>query len=394
MFGVDSEGTPIIKRLFIRMNPEKKRPGPCWVSINPAFLEPGNIAIFLDGVEVTTAPELRALLKLIGLEDPGTLAHASTSKVAKPATKAPVIPDALRGVPVASALNSDTFSFSLSISDAILQVVEREQSVKVKALAQRLRDLYGLAISPEGVEKAVLSLSGRGIVQVQGKLVSLNPANENGTRLFFSDLTKLAQTLSAHISTESERSIRFDFSSLAQLDGFLGPLYNRCLARTDGKTRTWWHLNHSLWPLLRPQAECKRALDFSTFSNTSYLSLGTSPVDTWVQRFYKKLGVEGCPRPNSPYSFDFWLIGDFYIEHKISSPLVSGINHFMRSFSSVEAFDNMALEKGFYQTAEKCGVVVHFAPGLTEVMRQQLLSLSTTIEPSRRRKMTWENPSL
>ncbi len=225
-------------------------------------------------------------------------------------------------------------------------------------------------------------------------LVSPNPANEKGTRLFFSDLTNLAQTLSARISPESERSMQFEFSSLAQLDGFLGPLYNRCLARTDGTTRTWWHLNHSLWPLLRPQAECKRALDFSTFSNTSYLSLGTSPVDAWVQRFYKKLGVEGCLRPNSPYSFDFWLIGDFYIEHKISSPLVSGINHFTRSFSSVEDFDNMALEKGFYQTAEKCGVVVHFAPGLTGSMRQQLVSLSATNEPPRRRKMTWENPSL
>jgi hypothetical protein len=69
MFGVDKSGTSIIKRLFIRMNPEKKRPGPLWVSVNPAFLEPGNISIFLDGVEVTEAPELTALLKLIGLDE-------------------------------------------------------------------------------------------------------------------------------------------------------------------------------------------------------------------------------------------------------------------------------------------------------------------------------------
>lgn len=394
MFGVDSLGTPIIKRLFIRMNPEKKRPGPSWVSINPAFLDPRNIAIFLDGIEVTTAPELTALLKLIGLESPGELVHTSGSKVVKPASKAQAFPNALRGVPVPSAINSNTLSLSFSISDAVLHVVDQEQLVKKRALAHRLRDLYGQSISPEYVELAVLSLSRRGIIQVEKDLVSLNPTSAGGTRLLFSDLTACAQTLSARISTESERSIRFEFSSLSQLDEFLGPLYNKCLARTDGSARTWWHLNHSLWPLLRPQAECQRALDFATFRNTSYLSLGTSPVDAWVQRFYKKLGVEGCLRPNSPYSFDFWLIGDFYIEHNISSPLLSSINHFMRSFSSVEDFDNMALEKGFYQTAEKCGVVVHFAPGLTESMREQLMSLSANIQPPQGRTLTWENPSL
>jgi len=69
MFGVDQAGTPIIKRLFIRMNPEKKRPGPAWVSINPAFLDPSNISIFLDGVEVTEALGLGKLLNLIGLKD-------------------------------------------------------------------------------------------------------------------------------------------------------------------------------------------------------------------------------------------------------------------------------------------------------------------------------------
>jgi hypothetical protein len=69
MFGVDQSGTPILKRLFIRMNPEKKRPGPAWVSMNPAFLDPGNISIFLDGVEVVTGLELNTLLTLIGLQE-------------------------------------------------------------------------------------------------------------------------------------------------------------------------------------------------------------------------------------------------------------------------------------------------------------------------------------
>ena len=90
MFGVDQSGAPIIKRLFIRMNPEKKRPGPAWVSINPAFLDPTNIAIFLDGVEVTTLSELNTLLKLIGLEGEAVSGRESGSRVVKLAPKGTV----------------------------------------------------------------------------------------------------------------------------------------------------------------------------------------------------------------------------------------------------------------------------------------------------------------
>jgi hypothetical protein len=68
MFGVDQTGTPILKRLFLRMNPEKKRPGPAWVSLNPAFLEPQNITIVLDGIELKTSLELTNLLKRVGFE--------------------------------------------------------------------------------------------------------------------------------------------------------------------------------------------------------------------------------------------------------------------------------------------------------------------------------------
>jgi hypothetical protein len=80
MFGVDSSGMPIIKRLFIRMNPEKKRPGPARVSINPAFLAPQNIAIFLDGIELVTVSELSDLLSLIGLEEQPTVHGQKNTK--------------------------------------------------------------------------------------------------------------------------------------------------------------------------------------------------------------------------------------------------------------------------------------------------------------------------
>jgi hypothetical protein len=121
MFGVDSSGMPIIKRLFIRMNPEKKRPGPAWVSINPAFLNPSNIAIFLDGVEVTTLSELNSLLKLIGLEgEPSSDRESGSSVVYMPKPRSTLF--AMIKREVLCGLN-DTAVFSSASTKATLSLL-------------------------------------------------------------------------------------------------------------------------------------------------------------------------------------------------------------------------------------------------------------------------------
>lgn len=83
MFGVDKSGTPVIKRLFLRNNPEKKRPGPCWVSVNPEFLHPSNIAIFLDDIEVSTESELHKLLSRLGFREEVPLPELNQSNSIK-----------------------------------------------------------------------------------------------------------------------------------------------------------------------------------------------------------------------------------------------------------------------------------------------------------------------
>ena len=43
MFGVNEEGRPYCRKLFLRSNPERKRPGPVFVSLNPQILRASNI---------------------------------------------------------------------------------------------------------------------------------------------------------------------------------------------------------------------------------------------------------------------------------------------------------------------------------------------------------------
>ena len=66
MFGLDSKGNSILKRLLKRSNPELKRPGPTSVSVNESIVRPQSISIYVGSLPVEDEAELQALL--FGLE--------------------------------------------------------------------------------------------------------------------------------------------------------------------------------------------------------------------------------------------------------------------------------------------------------------------------------------
>ncbi len=65
MFGSDSHGSAIAGRLFKRSNPERKRPGPVAVALNPSQLGPEGVRVFIDMTEAgnTQLQELAQALR-------------------------------------------------------------------------------------------------------------------------------------------------------------------------------------------------------------------------------------------------------------------------------------------------------------------------------------------
>jgi len=49
MFGCDQSGISLIRRMVLRTNPERKRPGPTVLSFNERFMPIASISIFMDG---------------------------------------------------------------------------------------------------------------------------------------------------------------------------------------------------------------------------------------------------------------------------------------------------------------------------------------------------------
>jgi hypothetical protein len=62
-------GGTLSRRVFIRSNPERKRPGPVIVALNDQSLPGSGIHIVVNGVPVTKEDELRSLLARIPTVD-------------------------------------------------------------------------------------------------------------------------------------------------------------------------------------------------------------------------------------------------------------------------------------------------------------------------------------
>ena len=63
MFGVTATGEPLARRLLLRTNPERKRPGPVRVSVNPAYV--AGVRVYIDHQQVTQHAALQDLSKIL-----------------------------------------------------------------------------------------------------------------------------------------------------------------------------------------------------------------------------------------------------------------------------------------------------------------------------------------
>jgi len=68
MFGCDQSGISLIRRMILRTNPERKRPGPTVLSFNERFMPVAAISIFSDGVRCSRE-ELVVLMAALSQEE-------------------------------------------------------------------------------------------------------------------------------------------------------------------------------------------------------------------------------------------------------------------------------------------------------------------------------------
>jgi hypothetical protein len=69
LFGCDHEGVSYARRLILRTNPERKRPGPVVLALNFVYLPISSIEVYVSG-KIASSEQLAALLTSLSGEAP------------------------------------------------------------------------------------------------------------------------------------------------------------------------------------------------------------------------------------------------------------------------------------------------------------------------------------
>jgi len=67
MFGCDQQGISFARRLILRTNPERKRPGPVVLAVNQVYLPSAAIEVYVDGYRCTESELGQLVAMLLGL---------------------------------------------------------------------------------------------------------------------------------------------------------------------------------------------------------------------------------------------------------------------------------------------------------------------------------------
>jgi len=68
IFGIDSGGRSLIRRIIKRTNSERKLPGPVVLAVNPNFLPPETIVLWWNGARLKDPTKINTLINLIELQ--------------------------------------------------------------------------------------------------------------------------------------------------------------------------------------------------------------------------------------------------------------------------------------------------------------------------------------
>ena len=193
VLGYDASGTPFARRLFRRVNPERKRPGPVEILVNQHLLAPEQVLIRENNVLLSDPESVRALLKRLLSMDP-SYGDELLEPVVATSSETPV-ESAPTGPAAGEEVGRPPHLTSVVIADSDLIVV------KCITSAWKLDEILGRAGIP--CRRVTWNWSDDLLDAVQAGLVDLAIYNTVSTRRFITD----TRSRNVHILTEWGRSM-------------------------------------------------------------------------------------------------------------------------------------------------------------------------------------------
>lgn len=323
MFGADKSGVPFAQRLIHRSNANRKRPGPVLLRLNLALCGSENIKIFLDERELLDIPSLRQLH--------GNLV---SSKLHPGIEEPPSVPS-----PLANPLHTET-----SILDTMIGLILAKRRIEKQEVREILAAEYGWLTSPLNFARLVRRLCVDGFLYEDGQVLSIAPHFAESVEKLFQNAADVdSQHENMGIASYGQGGARLDFrtTTIQALDTLLPELHSVCLKfQCNPNSQATWFLQHSWWPLLRPDHFSCSNLPRQGSTNLRYVSSSDSAYDRWTAEKLSKSGIiVNLADRERAMPCDSWHIENLLVVQKFEPQLRNEIHSFLSSCRRPERLD-------------------------------------------------------
>ncbi len=248
-----------------------------------------------------------------------------------------------------------------NVKNLVFSILTKECPLKIIDLTNFIRKRYGKSVTFQAVRKAILQLVEEGVLLNKNNQFKINKEwvinSKKQLDILYEELTKEKITPTNIDSIKGEVSV-FTFDSLNKMMKFWEDIVDDWFEnfKVGDSNINCWQGAHGWEGILHPDRERTLMGRLKEKRIKSYvLSIGDTPLDRYVWRFYKKVGLKIAFHPSlSSFDKSYYVgtYGETIVQVHYPKEVVDNLEKFFRKNKTIENLDLTKLSKIVNQKQE------------------------------------------
>jgi hypothetical protein len=231
------------------------------------------------------------------------------------------------------------------LKNLVFTILIKEHPLKTIELTNYIRKRYGKSVTYQAVRKAILQLVNETVLMQDGQKYSINKdwVMDAKQRLseIYQDITRETVTPESIDSIKGEVSV-FEFNCLNSMMKFWEDLIDEWYEhfKKGDPNVNCYQGTHGWEGLLHADRERGMMDQLKHKEIKSYaLSTGNTPLDRYIWRFYKSIGIKvGFHPSNSSFDKSYYVAtyGETIVQTQYSAEIVQALEKFFKKNKSIE----------------------------------------------------------
>src|SRR3989338_3239099 len=235
-----------------------------------------------------------------------------------------------------------------NVKNLVFSILTKEHPLKIIDLTNFIRKRYGKSVTFQAVRKAILQLVDEGVLLNKNNQFSINKEwvinSKRQLDLLYEELTKEKTNPKSIDSIKGEVSV-FTFDSLNKMMKFWEDIIDDWFENfKEGDFNINCYQGAHGWEgLLHPDRERSMMARLKEKRIKSYiLSIGNTPLDRYIWKFYKRMGIKIAFSPSlSTFDKAYYVAtyGETIVQVHYPKDIVEDLEHFFKRNKLIEDLD-------------------------------------------------------